>query len=54
MKNYIDLLKEELCDAEHRLCNADAEGYPIIADQIQQIKRDIKRNSQIQRKEARS
>ncbi|MFU0832756.1 MAG: hypothetical protein ACFWUC_07445 [Oscillospiraceae bacterium] len=45
MQSYIDLLKDELADAERRYKASDKEGRPEIAYQIRQIKRDIRRNS---------
>jgi len=45
MQDYVALLQDELADAERRLSEADEEGRPIIVYQIQQIKRDIQRNS---------
>lgn len=45
MQDYVDLLKEELTDAKRRFRDANSEGRPIIAHQIKQIERDIRRNS---------
>ncbi len=45
MQTYLDLLKEELSDAQQRLARADPEGVPVIQAQIREIARDILRNS---------
>lgn len=40
--NYLETLQDELSDARNRLRNCDPEGLPVLHQQIQQIKRDIK------------
>lgn len=45
MQTYLDLLREELSDAQQRLARADPEGVPVIQAQIREISRDILRNS---------
>jgi flagellar biosynthesis protein FlhB len=43
--DYIALLKDELADTKRRLKKSSKEGRPVIEHQIQQIERDIRRNS---------
>lgn len=42
---YIETLENELADAQKRLANTCAEGKWIIMQELNYIKRDIRRNS---------
>ena len=44
-QGYLNLLREEMEDAQRRLARADPEGVPVIQTQIREISRDILRNS---------
>lgn len=47
MPAYIDILREELADAQHRLQSSEEpEGKKVIQYQIQEINRDILRLSE--------